>query len=404
MLNQTLSISKRTISIIGGGPSALILAAFLNPDKWDIALFEKNKSLGRKFLVAGKGGFNLTHSEEMAQLKTRYSPSTFLSSSLDQFSNVNFQEWLASIDIPTYVGSSKRIFPIRGIKPITVLNSILGVLKDNSVSIHLGHTWTGWDKADKLMFNEKVSVSSDIVVFALGGASWKVTGSDGSWFNQMKSRGIQMINFQPSNCNFTIQWPVDFVAKHEGSPLKNIALSCGDKTQKGEVVITKNGIEGNGIYALSPEIRLELGSSSESVVYLDLKPNLTPDTLSTKLHSCQEKNISDCLRKNIKVSKAQIDILKLYLTKDEFLDRNILASKIKNIPLKIVGLAPLDEAISTTGGIALSEINSCFELTQLPRHYCIGEMLNWDAPTGGYLLQASASMGVSLARHLNTLT
>ena len=394
---------KKSVSIIGGGPAALLLAAFLDPQKFNVTIYEKNKTLGRKFLVAGKGGFNLTHSEPIAQLVERYTPSHFLQEALLDFDNHDFQKWIDTMGIPTYIGSSKRIYPEIGIKPIEVLNAILDVLRKRGVTIQYQHTWTGWDSDHNLVFNDAIEVQSDYTVFALGGGSWKVTGSDGTWLDLFKTQGIEVIPFKASNCAYGVNWNSDFIDLYEGNPLKNIAVSCGDKSQKGEVVLTHFGLEGNAIYAISPQIREELNDKQNATIFLDLKPTLSYDDLLHKIKKSTLKKTSEKLQKELKMSPAQIGLLKIYLSKETYLNSELLAQNIKKLPIEITGSALLDEAISTTGGINLNALDENFELKMMKNHYCIGEMIDLDAPTGGYLLQSCFSMGVYLARHLNSI-
>jgi uncharacterized flavoprotein (TIGR03862 family) len=394
---------KKSVSIIGGGPAALLLAVFLDCQKFKVTIYEKNKALGRKFMVAGKGGFNLTHSEPIAELITRYTPSHFLQEALLHFDNHDFRNWIDTIGIPTYIGSSKRVYPKSGIKPIAVLNAILAVLDMQGTDIQYQHTWTGWNNNLDLVFNTDTEVKSDYVIFALGGSSWKVTGSDGTWLDLFKTQGIDISPFQASNCAYCVDWPEDFIKEHEGSPLKNIAISCLNKRQKGEAVITRFGLEGNAIYALSPQIRKELESQQKATIFLDMKPTLSYDDLHQKIKKSTLKKTSQTLEKEIKLSAAQIGLLKKYLSKETYLNPELLAQNIKNLRIEITGSALLNDAISTTGGVQLNAVDKNFQLKKLKNQYCIGEMLDWDAPTGGYLLQACFSMGMHLARHLNSI-
>ena len=394
---------KKSVSIIGGGPAALILAASLDCKKFKVTLYEKNKTVGRKFLVAGKGGFNLTHSESIKELIARYTPAHFLREALNEFDNHDFRNWLDSIGVPTYVGSSKRVYPEIGIKPITVLNAIVTVLEKQAVDIRYNHIWTGWTSKGALVFNTATEIESDYTIFALGGGSWKITGSDGSWLDLFKKQNIPVAPFQSSNCGYLVNWPKDFITEHEGSPLKNIAMSCLNKRQKGEAVITHFGLEGNAIYALSPEIREELQKYQKAIVCIDLKPSLNYTAVLQKIQESTFKKTSETLQKEVKLSPVQIGLLKKYLSKETYLNPALLAQNIKELPIEIIGSGLLNEAISTVGGIQLNAVDEHFELKKLKRYYCIGEMLDWDAPTGGYLLQASFSMGKYLAKHLNSL-
>jgi uncharacterized flavoprotein (TIGR03862 family) len=392
---------KKTVSIIGGGAAAIALAAFLNNQKFDVTIFEKNKAIGRKLLVAGEGGFNLTHSEQIELLIERYTPSSLLKEVLLKFTNNDLRDWLYSIGIPTYVGSSKRVYPKEGIKSIEVLKAIQAVLIENGVKIECNKTWTGWDTNNNLVFNDKELVESDYIVFALGGGSWKVTGSDGTWLSIFEKKGVNAIPFQASNCAYNIEWENDFILKHAGAPLKNISISCLNKKQKGEVIITQFGLEGNAIYALSPEIRSKLKKQQKAIIFIDLKPTLSYADIVIKLKKSKSKRITEILKSELKLSPVQIGLLKTCISKEVFLNIDTLALKIKSLPFNIVNSAELDESISTVGGVCLSEIDSNFQLNTIENNYCIGEMLDWDAPTGGYLLQACFSMGNFLAGHIN---
>jgi uncharacterized flavoprotein (TIGR03862 family) len=391
---------KKQISIIGGGLSAFLLAAFLDPEKFTITIYEKNKTAGRKFLVAGKGGFNLTHSEPIEQLIKRYTADNFLENSLHKFTNTDFRNWLAKIGIPTYIGSSKRVYPTAGIKPIEVLNAILKNLKEKGVRIMYNQTFSDWDDNKNPIINTK-TIQTDYTVFCLGGGSWKITGSDGTWLDTFSKKGIETKPFQASNCGYQIDWKSDFIQKHEGTPLKNITISCDGIVQKGEAVITTFGLEGNAIYGLSPQIRKQLNLKSKATIFIDFKPSITLENILSKIKASNSKNTTQILKNALKLTNAQIDLLKINLSKESYLNPKSLSENIKRFPLEIINTATIDEAISTIGGIALNEISENFELKKIFNQYCIGEMLDWDAPTGGYLLQACASMGVCLANHLN---
>ena len=395
---------KKSVSIIGGGPAALMLAAFLDCEKFNVTIYEKNKTLGRKFLVAGKGGFNLTHSEPLEEMIHRYFPPSFLEEALRNFDNNDFRNWLKSIGIPTYVGSSKRVYPEKGIKPITVLNAILMVLEKKGVVIKYNNTWTNWGNNQSIIFNENIEIKSDYTIFALGGSSWKVTGSDGLWVDFFKTKEISTVPFQASNCGYQVKWPEDFLLDYEGWPLKNIAICCLNKRQKGEAVITRFGLEGNAIYALSPQIRQELSIQQIATIFLDLKPTLNQEDIAQKIKNSNFKKTSETLQKELKLTLAQIGLLKKYLSKETYLNPILLAQNIKNLPIEISDMAPINDAISTIGGISIDAVDTNFQLKKMENYYCVGEMLDWDAPTGGYLLQACFSMGAHLARHLNQVS
>lgn len=402
----TFGSMKKSIAIIGGGPAALMLAAQLDETKFDVTIYERNAAVGRKFLVAGDGGFNLTHSEELEKFISRYTPSDFLKNSISSFTNDNLRDWLKTIGIETFVGSSKRVFPIEGIKPIDVLNAILSELKRKNVQIKTNHSWKGW-KDNELLFetNEgiliSIAIGTTITIFALGGSSWKVTGSDGSWTNYFSEKGIEITPFQASNCAYEVKWKEEFKTIAEGKTLKNIAIKCDAKERKGELVITKFGLEGGAIYALSPKIRSHLNADGFATVYIDLKPSLSLEQIKDKFSARGNRSIKKLLIDRLNFDDTQIELLKTLLSKDDFTYLEDLAKKIKNLPITITSSAPIDEAISTVGGIALTEIDEHFQLKKLPNNYAIGEMLDWDAPTGGYLLQGCFSMGYCLAKQLN---
>ncbi|MBP7809092.1 MAG: NAD(P)-dependent oxidoreductase [Bacteroidia bacterium] len=397
---------KKTIAIVGGGPAALFLAANLDENQYHVTIYEKNAALGRKFLVAGQGGFNLTHSEDIEMMLTRYTPTSFLKKALKDFSNTDLRNFLNSLGIQTYVGTSKRVFPVKDIKPISVFNALLNFLKQKGVIIKTNFNWKGFDADNKFVFETETKeqkVVADKVIFALGGASWKVTGSDGSWLGHFEKKGITCLPFRASNSAFEIKWPEGVSEKFKGKALKNCSFLCGEKEIKGEAVLTSFGIEGSGVYPLSGEIRKQLDENKSADLFIDFKPQLTKAEIKKRLVANKNKALSRFLETDLKLNKTILLLLKTFLSKEEFTDPETLSSKIKEFKLIINSLAPIDEAISTVGGIALNEIDENYELKKLPQHYVIGEMLDWDAPTGGYLLQACFSMGHHLAKHLNTI-
>jgi hypothetical protein len=389
------------IVIIGGGPSALIFASMIDTSRYEVHLYEQNNTLGRKFLVAGKGGFNLTHSEEIDKMIERYTPKYFLEKSLVQFSNNDLIKWLQFVDIETFIGSSKRVFPISSIKPIKVLKAIENQIKNNNVHLHFNHKWIGWEN-EQLKFDNNQLINTDITIFALGGGSWKVTGSNKDWLELFKQKGVKVKSFYPSNCAYKVNWKNEFISKNEGLPLKNIAIKSNGKIQKGEVVITKFGIEGNAVYALSPQIRKELQSNNQAEISIDFKPNQTKTKLLDGYNFSKEKTIVNILKKDLKLSQIQIDLLKYYLSKKRYTSPKCLINAIKSFKITICGTDELDKAISTVGGVELTAVDVHFQLNNVSNTYCIGEMLDWDAPTGGYLLQACFSMGSYLANYFNS--
>lgn len=381
----------------------MMLAAQLDRQLFDVSIYERNTAPGRKFLVAGKGGFNLTHGENLDNFIKRYTPPHFLEKTLSQFSNAELRHWLEAIGIPTYAGTSNRIFPVKGIKPIEVLNAVLKQLKNREVKIYTQWQWEGFSETNQLLFETAEGhseVKADIVVFAMGGASWKVTGSDGSWNAYFERKGIECLPFRSSNSAFGVKWPDGFIARAQGQALKNCMFRCGALERKGEAVLTEFGIEGSGVYALSPAVRDQLANNKKALLMVDLKPGLSEEETCERISARGRSSLSKCLETDLKLSPLAIAMLKALISKEDFTQAASLARAIKTLPLTITSMAPVDEAISTVGGISLNEIDASFQLKKLPGHYAIGEMLDWDAPTGGYLLQACFSMGHALAQHL----
>ena len=391
----------KTIAIIGGGPASLMLAAQLDTEKFNVSLFEKNKAVGRKFLVAGEGGLNLTYNSSLEELISCYFPSEFLAPIISQFTNAQLIDWFNNIEISTFVGSSNRVFPDLKLKPIEVLNKIVECVMANQVTLQLATKWLGWNEHGYLSFEGFEDSEFDVIVFGLGGASWKVTGSDGEWSNAFEKRGVKVEQFRAANCAFGIDWHKNFITTHRGKPLKNIAMTYDNQLSKGELVITEFGLEGNALYALSQKIQDALLTEKTVTVHLDLKPTMTVDQISTKYKSSQLTKVSDILKEDLNLDRPSIAILKQFTDKETFLNTDLLVEAIKSVPIVLQKADEMDNAISSLGGIALSELDEHFQLKKIPKAYAIGEMLDWYAPTGGYLLQACFSMGAMLAEHLN---
>jgi len=393
----------KNISIIGGGPAALMLAAQLDTKKYAVILYEKKKAVGRKFLVAGEGGLNLTFNAPLDELIAQYSPSAFMAPILQQFNNTDLIHWFNQLGVDTFVGSSNRVFPNLELKPIEVLNKFVNHLSASGIKFQLDTQWLGWNKKGHLRFEGLADVAADIVVFALGGASWKVTGSDGAWSEAFEERGVKVQPFSAANCAFGVAWDKHLIATHEGKPLKNIALTFNKHVSKGELVISNFGLEGNAIYALSQKIQDTLLNKKSAVIQLDLKPTMSADQIRDKLKSSALANVTAILKTALNLDRTAIALLKQFSDKNTFANPDLLAATIKSIPITIHAADEMDKAISTLGGIALDEIDTHFQLKQIPHTYAIGEMLDWYAPTGGYLLQGCFSMGFVLAKHLNSL-
>jgi len=393
----------KKLTIIGGGPAALMLAAQLDTKKYQVTLYEKKKTVGRKFLVAGEGGLNLTFNSSVEELISQYFPSEFMAPIINQFTNGDLLSWLDTHEISTFIGSSNRVFPAHELKPIEVLNKILEHIATKKITFVLDTKWLGWNKEGHLCFKTLEAVKADIVVFAMGGASWKVTGSDGAWNKNFQQRGVSVQPFRAANCAFGVDWNKNFITRHQGKPLKNITLTYHNHFSKGELVISKFGLEGNAIYAISQKIQEKLLTEKSIVIYLDLKPSMTVDQIRAKYKSSQRAKVSAILKEDLHLDRTAIGLLKQCCDKNTFLDPNLLAPMIKCVPITIQSADLLDKAISSLGGISLNEIDENFQFKKIPNSYAIGEMLDWYAPTGGYLLQGCFSMGFVLAKHLNEL-
>ncbi|MFT7343862.1 MAG: putative flavoprotein (TIGR03862 family) [Lentimonas sp.] len=391
----------KKLVIIGGGPAALMLAAQIDTNKYDVTLYDKKKTVGRKFLVAGEGGLNLTFDAPVDELISQYYPSDFIAPILNQFSNNDLINWLKSINVDTFIGSSNRVFPVAELKPIDVLKKIVDHIKAKGVKLQLDTTWFGWDDKNQLQLEKQDNLNSDITVFALGGSSWKVTGSEGDWAPLFNEKGIKTIPFKAANCAFEVEWSKNFITTHKGKPLKNITIKFKDDISKGEVVISSFGLEGNAIYALSQKIQEELISNDSTTIFVDLKPTMTVEQILSKYKVSKLEKITDILKEDLNLDRTSIALIKHFTDKETFSNPEKLAGIIKSVPVTIRSADDIDKAISTLGGIALDEIDENFQLKNLPNSYTIGEMLDWYAPTGGYLLQASFSMGFALASHLN---
>ena len=395
-----------SIHIIGMGSAGLFLALALRDCGRIVHVYDQQSAAARKFLVAGEGGLNLTHSEPAVEFLSRYTPSEFLRAAFTKFDNQYFMDWLRQHEIPLFTGSSARVFPEAGIKPARVLSQLLSYLEVPSVQVHYRHQWQGIDEAGHLLFKNQqgfIHVPSSTTVFALGGASWPVTGSKGDWLHFFSERGIQVAPFQASNCRFICPMSSTSLDALAGKPLKNIGLQMGDEKRIGEIVFNSQGIEGSGCYPFSPLIRTQLKESGEAFLLLDLKPHNTADELLTQLNKTpQVGSWTEKVRTALRLDATAMRLLKELCSKETYLDGPALMQRLKALPLPIRGLGPLEEAISTVGGIVLEEVDENFELRQLPGTYVLGEMLDYDAPTGGYLLQSCFSMAMHLAEHLRS--
>jgi uncharacterized flavoprotein (TIGR03862 family) len=393
----------KKIIIIGGGSAGLAVAEMLCSEH-EIHIYEKGKTIGRKFLVAGNGGFNLTNHAQGKELTNRFSPLHKMRECLDNFDANTTRKWLENLGIPTYVGSSGRVFPEEDIKPIHVLQNIKNKLLENGVQFYFHHEFVAFSEAGIPIIKhaeKEFHAEGDYYIFALGGASWSVTGSDGKWLDIFNTKEIETKDFQSSNCGINIHWDHDFKNKYEGTPLKNITITIDDFTIKGEALITQYGLEGNAIYPIIPKVRSELNNHENAFIYIDLKPNNSTIQLQEKI---KNKNIKT---KNyayiFNLNKSQLALIKQFSKKEEYINPLLFIELLKNLKIPIHSLRPIEEAISTVGGISWKEMNDDFSLQNNSNIFIIGEMLDWDAPTGGFLLQGCFSMAHAVAKAIKSL-
>jgi uncharacterized flavoprotein (TIGR03862 family) len=371
-----------------------------------VTVYDQMPSVGRKFLLAGRGGLNLTHSEDLPRFLSRYGPAApNLRAALEAFPPSALRAWCESLGQPTFVGSSKRVFP-QAMKASPLLRAWLVRLRALQIEFKLRHRWLGWDEEDgKLLFDTpagRVSAVASATIFALGGASWPRLGSDGHWTRLFGRSGVAISPLKPSNCGFRADFSDVFYARFEGQPLRGIELRFGGEKVRGEAVITRIGLEGGAIYALSPHLRGAIESEGSAVLAIDLRPGLSGASLERVLSNPREKqSISNFLRKTAKLSPAALGLLHESARREgkslSQMSSPALQSLIKGMPIHLTGTAPIERAISTAGGIALDEIDPCFMLQRKPGIFVAGEMLDWEAPTGGYLLQACFSTGAAAA-------
>lgn len=367
-----------------------------------VTIYERMPTAGRKFLMAGRGGLNLTHSEPLEKFLTRYgTASDFLSPLINEFSSNDLRAWCEDLGQETFTGSSGRVFP-KTMKASPLLRAWLARLQAVGVEIKYGHTWQGWD-GNQLIFSAADGVHKvkpAAALLALGGASWPKLGSDGSWVDILKAQGVDIAALRPANCGFTVPWSPIFRQKYAGQPVKPVMLTCGDESVQGEIMVTQTGIEGGAVYALSSAIRNEIEQKGKVEVTLDLRPDITLEDMQQRLKKPRGRDsVSNHLRKAGGLSPVAIGLVNEVLHQRKGAE---LARLVKALPLTLTGTSGLERAISTAGGIRLSEINDNFMLKKIPGMFVAGEMLDWEAPTGGYLLQATFSTAVRAARGIQS--
>ena len=390
---------KKSVAIIGGGPAGLMAAEIISARGMRVDVYDSMPSAGRKLLMAGKSGLNITHSDPFEVFVSRYGKRREeIEPLLKQFGADQLREWVHGLGIQTFIGTSGRVFPM-GMKASPLLRAWLGRLTDSGVTFHLRHKLTGIRPDKSLQFetpNGEVIVNADAIVLALGGGSWRRLGSDGAWADWLKQAGVEVEPLRPSNCGFDVTWSDHFREKYEGHPIKSVVLSFGEFQGQGEFIVTKEGVEGGLIYSASAFIRDEIYANGTATVLLDLKPDRTLDWLTEKLSRPRgSRSLASYLEKTLGIKGVNAGLLREFVSKEDFTDAKRLAEFIKALPVPFAAPRPLDEAISTAGGVTFEALDENLMLKNLPGIFCAGEMLDWEAPTGGYLLTACFSSGVA---------
>lgn len=396
---KTDSKMHKSAAVIGGGPAGLMSAEILIRGGVNVDLYDAMPSVGLKFLRAGKGGLNLTHSEPLEQFLSKYgSRRPQIEPLIKAFGPEELRAWVHDLGIETFVGSSGRVFP-SDMKAAPMLRLWVKRLASLGVNFHMRNSWCGWDDNNNLCFKTRngiESVNSDAVVLALGGGSWKHLGSDASWIPLLEKRGIPVSPLKPSNCGFEVGWSDFFKNRFQGQCIKPVAINLkNDSLEKqGEITITSKGVEGGLIYSLSAYLRDRIEEEGSVIIHLDLAPGKSIGTITKELSKPRgSASISNHLRKRIGIEGVKAGLLREIVSKDSFNDPEKLATAIKSLPLKLIATSPINEAISTAGGVCFEALDSNLMLRSIPGVFCAGEMLDWEAPTGGYLLTACFSSG-----------
>ena len=391
-MNDFTDDADTQIIIIGAGPAGLMSAQILAERGFKVQIYEQNKAAGRKFLVAGNGGFNLTHSEDLESFIQKYDAPK-IQNIVRSFDNKKVIDWLSEIGITTYIGSSGKIFPTKNFKPIQVLKAWLDRLEQLGVTIHYEHTFLDFDENSVTLKNKEkeLKIEYSKLILAMGGGSWKKTGSDAKWIEILKSKNIEIKSLESANSGYNTDSKFHQL---QGQYLKNIKVSFDGNDKIGEVVFTKYGIEGSPIYYLN---RFTRKHDFPLTLYIDLKPNLSEAEIFEQLNGTEK--ISKILKRNLKLSTTALNLLKT-LDKESYTNIENLSKTINQFPIEILSFRPIDEVISTSGGVSFSTLNHKLELNDFANVFCAGEMIDWEAPTGGYLLQACFSTGFFVANQI----
>ena len=395
-----------TAAVIGAGPAGLMAAEVMAREGIAVTVYDHMPTPGRKFLMAGRGGLNLTHSEDLPRFLSRYGEAeAHLRAAIEAFPPSALVAWCEGLDQPTFVGTSGRIFP-RAMKASPLLRAWLARLSSLNVAFQPRHRWVGWDETSRLQFKTPdgcIAVVADAAILALGGASWPRLGSDSHWADIFENAAIAVSPLKPSNCGFVADFSDLFRERFQGQPLKGAEFGFGGQKVRGDAVVTRIGLEGGAIYALSPELRDAIELGKEATLTIDLRPGLAVQDLEAALSWPREKqSLSNVLRKAAKLAPVAVGLMHeaarhtgnplVTATPAE------LAAMIKSVPVRLTATAPIERAISTAGGVSFDELDDRFMLHRKPGVFVAGEMLDWEAPTGGYLLQGCFSTGAAAAR------
>ena len=397
-----MSTTPKTVAIIGGGPAGLMAAEVIGSQGIKVDVYDAMPSVGRKFLLAGKGGLNLTHAEPAPLFVSRYGARRAqVEPWLSAFGPDALREWAHALDIDTFVGTSNRIFP-KEMKAAPLLRAWIRRLRELRVAFHMRHRWQGWKDNGALIFSTPLGeqrVSTDAVVLALGGGSWARLGSDGAWTALLAARGVTIAPLRPANCGFDCAWSEHLRARYAGQPLKSVIASFTDEQgttyrQQGECTVTESGIEGGVIYALSAPLRDAITAHGRATLHLDLAPGRDLHRLTRDLSASRGKrSLSNHLQNKAGIAGVKAGLLREGVSAEALAEPTRLAMRIKALPLQLTAPRPLDEAISSAGGVSFDALDDQLMLREAPGVFCAGEMLDWEAPTGGYLLSACFASG-----------
>jgi uncharacterized flavoprotein (TIGR03862 family) len=395
------------VAVIGGGPAGLMAAEVLSEGGAQVDLYDAMPSVGRKFLLAGKGGMNITHSEPVDDFAKRYGArADQVAKWLDAFGPQAVRDWIHGLGIETFVGSSGRVFPT-DMKAAPLLRAWLHRLRESGVRFHMRHRWTGW-RDGRIVFASAEGeqlVQADAVILALGGGSWARLGSDGAWTGLLEQEKVELAPLSPSNCGFEVGWSEHFSSRYAGAPLTTVAIeSLGadgkPSRRKGQFVVTASGIEGSLVYALSAPLRDQIAADGSATIYLDLAPDFSEQRVAADVaHPRGARSMASHLQSRLGIKGVKSGLLHECLDKQQFADPELLAAAIKRLPLVLKRARPIDEAISSAGGVRFEAMEpSTLMLRALPGVFAAGEMIDWEAPTGGYLLTACFASGRAAGR------